>query len=201
MRDVADETYFGTDWPDADASAKAPPPTAQKYDAGKPRYDLFPWADVAVADDAPSVAVALASLQIWWTGKPFRFTLSVPRQAVPGIVAVLSFGASKYRPRGWEDGIEYSRVFAAACRHAYADAAGELLDAETGLPHASHFWCNVVFLATFAQRGSYGEFDDRPAPSPRTVEMLDRMRAFVAQTTGQSAVSAAGLADDGRKSN
>lgn len=37
--------------------------------------------------------------------------------AVGGTVDVLAFGADKYAPRNWKQGIMYSRVYSAALRH------------------------------------------------------------------------------------
>jgi hypothetical protein len=174
----------------------------QKKDAGKPRFDLLPWADVAVADHEHTVGDAFEALKVWWTGRPFALKFALPRRQVRGVSAVLAMGAAKYAPRGWEAGIQFSRIFAAAARHADAWASGEHLDPESGLPHESHFWCNVIFLVTFTGRGRT-DLDDRPEPSPKTVAGLDQMQALVAQLTGDTPVSGAGLSDpkNGKGSN
>jgi hypothetical protein len=169
----------------------------QKHDGGKPRHDLIPWAEISPTRDDYSVQQVVDALVLWWTGRPFDFGVSVPARQLPGVAAVLGFGAAKYAPRGWEKGIEYSRVFAAAMRHALAHQAGETLDAESGLPHEAHLWCNVVFLLAFTARGRT-DLDDRPAPAAASRDRLDRMQAFVAQVTGQSPVSGAGLVGGGR---
>lgn len=169
---------------------------AKKLDAGKARFDLLPWADFPVSTTTEfPVAEVFEALKIWWTGRPHKLVISVPRRQLPGIAAVLGFGAAKYADRGWEAGIPFSRIFAAAARHATADAAGELLDPESGLPHASHFWCNVVFLLAFTERGQSAELDDRPAASASTRVSLDRLNALVSQLEGHTGVSSAGLAD------
>lgn len=174
----------------------------QKKDAGKPRLDLIPWADITIVDGHGRAPGDLFDgLKAWWTGRPHPLALAIPRAQLPGIAAVLGFGAAKYRARGWEDGIAFSRIFAAAGRHAMAHDAGELLDPESGLPHVSHFWCNVLFLVVYTAR-SRGDLDDRPEASKSTLEAFDRMNALVAQMTGQTPVSGAGLSGtDGKGAN
>lgn len=162
-----------------------------RANAGKSRYDLFPWADVSVTDAEYSVREVFAALQIWLTGKPYHLELAFPRRQVPGVVDVLTFGARKYQPRGWEKGLSFVETFASAARHAEAYLAGAHIDPESGLAHESHFFCNVLFLAVFTARGRE-DLDDRPTATPSTTRALDRMQALVAQTTGQTAVSTAG---------
>ncbi len=163
----------------------------QKLDAGKPRLDLIPWADFAVVPTATPVEVAFAALKAWWTGKPHRLQMTIPERELVGVAAVLGFGAAKYEPRGWEKGIAFGRLFAAAGRHATALANGEYIDAESGLSHVSHFWCNVMFLVVLTARGR-DDLDDRPAGSPNVVAALDRMKAFVAQMDGNVPLDFAG---------
>lgn len=171
----------------------------QKKDAGKPRHDLIPWADISVTGDEGAQAYTpvqvMQALRLWWTARPHRLELSVPARQLPGVAAVLGFGAAKYAPRGWEQGIPFSRVFAAAARHAAAWAAGEHIDPESGLAHESHFWCNIVFLLAFTARQTPG-LDDRPAGTPASVQSMDRMHALYAQLTGQTPVAGSGLTGD-----
>ncbi len=157
-----------------------------KADSGKTRYELFPWADVVVrgGDYDPSVREVFAGLQTWFSAKPFKLQLPVPQPQVRGICEVLTFGAAKYAARGWESGLSFSRVFSAAARHAQAVLSGEQIDAESGLTHTSHFWCNVLFLLVFTARGRDADLDDRPAAHQQTRDRLDRMQALVAQLHG-----------------
>jgi len=169
----------------------------QKKDAGKPRWDLFPFADVSVTDQDYRVQDVFDSLKLWWTGRPYGLEVAIPARQLPYLVRVLSFGAAKYSPRGWEAGIPFSRVFAAAARHASAHLAGEYLDEETGLPHESHLWCNVLFLVVFSARGRE-DLDDRPEPSAETTKALDQMKALMAQLQGKFPVARGeGLGDGG----
>ena len=77
----------------------------------------------------------------------------------------LAFGAKKYAPRNWEQGIVYSRCFAAAMRHMWAWQGGEDFDPDPDAPHAaSHLdaaFINIGFLVTFNKRGR-ADLDDRP---------------------------------------
>ena len=175
--------------------------STQKKDAGKTRYDLVPWAEFTVTNDDYRVQDVYASLKLWWTGKPYPLQVGIPKRQLPYLARVLTFGAAKYAPRGWEAGIPFSRVFAAACRHAEAYLAGEYLDAETGLPHESHLWCNVLFLVVYTARGRAVDLDDRPTAAAASRDKLDEMVALVSQLTGASAVSKAGLASGGEGSN
>ena len=79
------------------------------------------------------------------------------------IADVLGFGARKYAERNWEQGIAYSRVFAALQRHLWQWWDGTRLDAESGLPHLAHAACCLMFLIAYTERPSkYDPFDDRP---------------------------------------
>jgi hypothetical protein len=74
---------------------------------------------------------------------------------------VLREGAAKYPDRNWEHGMKYSRVIAAAERHALAFIGGEVLDPETRLLHVSHFNCCTMFLLTYEARKMGEKWDDR----------------------------------------
>lgn len=71
----------------------------------------------------------------------------IPSEALEEIGKVLTFGAKKYSPGNWANGIEYRRLISACQRHVLAFNAGEDLDAESGLSHISHALCCLVFLA------------------------------------------------------
>ena len=83
--------------------------------------------------------------------------------AIEETARVLGFGANKYEPYNWAQGIKYSRVFAALLRHLWAFWRGERLDRETGLHHLGHAMCCLMFLLHYEMnRRKYLEFDDRP---------------------------------------
>jgi hypothetical protein len=84
-----------------------------------------------------------------------------PWDAFRAIVKVLRFGADKYAPRNWENGMAWSRPFAALQRHLTAWFEGERADPETGMSHLWHAGCCIVFLISFELR-SVGT-DDRPS--------------------------------------
>ncbi len=90
----------------------------------------------------------------------------VPVEALEEIVKVLTFGAGKYKPRNWEKGFDYGRVYAALERHMkeWWKNPGAL-DEDTKLSHLAHAGCCIFFLLTFEQRGMGKEFDDRPGAS------------------------------------
>lgn len=85
----------------------------------------------------------------------------LPFDAVAQVVAVLAFGAKKYRERGWEDGISHSRTYAATLRHLTAWWQGEDRDPETGLSHLAHATCETLFALAFVTRNR-ADLDDRP---------------------------------------
>lgn len=67
--------------------------------------------------------------------------------ALQAVAAVTTFGANKYAPRSWAtvpDARE--RYTDALFRHQLAQAAGEVTDSESGLPHASHIAWNALAL-------------------------------------------------------
>lgn len=84
----------------------------------------------------------------------------------PGAVAIgkaLTYGATKYGRYNYlsGDGLEYSRLAAAATRHLTAWLMGEGNDPESGLSHLAHAGASVLMLADLEARG-HG-VDDRCA--------------------------------------
>ena len=86
----------------------------------------------------------------------------LPSEALEDVVRVLEFGAKKYEPRGWERGMEWSRLFSAAMRHLWKWFRGEGVDPETGLSHLAHAACCVLFLLSYEKWGMV-RFDNRPS--------------------------------------
>lgn len=81
-------------------------------------------------------------------GKPLMGLLySDCNQALMSIVKVLTFGANKYEPRGW-DAVPNAeeRYTDALYRHLSAHHRGDIVDEESGLTHLSHAACNIIFL-------------------------------------------------------
>lgn len=95
-------------------------------------------------------------------GKPGFHLL--PDDALAEVQKVLDYGAIKYAPRNWEQGIAWTRVWNALIRHAWAWMRREPADPETGLSHMAHLACCALFLLAYEKRmiGS----DDRPEAPP-----------------------------------
>lgn len=69
----------------------------------------------------------------------------IPAIATEGLAAVLTYGAKKYKPNNWRS-VNPERYVAAFERHWQAYISGEMLDAESGLPHLAHCMTNLAFL-------------------------------------------------------
>jgi hypothetical protein len=84
----------------------------------------------------------------------------LPTDALECITEVLDFGAKKYAPRNWEQGMAWSRVYRACIGHLWKWWRGVPADAETGKSHLWHAGCCILFLIAYEKRkvGS----DDRP---------------------------------------
>ena len=95
-------------------------------------------------------------------GKP-RFDL-VDAAWHEEVARVLTFGAFKYEPHNWRKGIAYSRLIAATERHINAIKKGETHDLETGLLHAAHASCCLMFLSNFQlhEGNNQGLLNDLP---------------------------------------
>ena len=71
----------------------------------------------------------------------------LPPFALEETVKVLTFGAKKYDRENWRklDDL-HNRYFNAAQRHLWAIKRGETHDPETGMHHAAHAMCCLLFL-------------------------------------------------------
>lgn len=89
-----------------------------------------------------------------------RFDLIPPRPLMH-LAELYAMGARKYEEdRNWEKGLDYSRVFAAMMRHAWAFWNGEEIDPVDGQHHLdSVAWCA---FALREYRYTHPEKDDRP---------------------------------------
>jgi hypothetical protein len=83
--------------------------------------------------------------------------------ALEQIALVLEFGRRKYAAHNWRKGIGFTRLLAAAIRHAFALLRGEDLDPESGLPHAAHLGCCAMFLIWMMENRP--DLDDRWKPA------------------------------------
>ena len=109
------------------------------------------------------------------TGK-LRFDL-LPPGPLSLVAQVYTIGARKYDDRNWENGILYSRLFAALQRHAWAYWTGERTDPRDGQHHlASVCW---AALALMEYENTHPELDDRPyAKSPNGAGATAALKAL-----------------------
>ena len=84
----------------------------------------------------------------------------LPPEIDSAIARILTDGADKYGERNWEQGMAWSRPYAALRRHLIAWWSGEDADPESGHSHLWHVLTNAAFLVAYEQRG-IGR-DDRP---------------------------------------
>jgi hypothetical protein len=115
-------------------------------------YSSMPVAPVA--GDWSSTAAATAEANARGEGykadSEKRDWTILPWESLEDVVKVLEAGARKYARDNWQrvpDG--GPRYIRAAFRHLVARARGEVLDADTGLPHLACAGCCVLFAAWF----------------------------------------------------
>lgn len=108
-------------------------------------------------EDSPASELILSNGIKHDANKP-RFDL-IPPEALLQVAAVYSYGAAKYAPRNWENGMEWGRVYAATQRHLHAFWAGQDLDEESALPHLAHAVFGLLALMEYAE--THPEMDDR----------------------------------------
>lgn len=71
----------------------------------------------------------------------------LPIDALMWVSRVLVFGARKYKAHSWRTVPNArDRYMSALFRHWVAIQGGEILDAESGLPHAAHLACDALFF-------------------------------------------------------
>jgi len=87
------------------------------------------------------------------------YLLTMPN-AVQGVAKVFEYGADKYAPHNWKNGMPFTEVADSALRHLTAFLAGEDNDPEFGLPHTDHALWNLMALAEYHR--THSQFDNRP---------------------------------------
>lgn len=87
-----------------------------------------------------------------------RFDL-IPAGPLRNIARAFGYGSSKYSPRNWEKGYDWSLSYGAMQRHLWAFWSGEDIDQESGLPHLAHAAFHTLALMEFMS--VHREFDDR----------------------------------------
>jgi hypothetical protein len=83
----------------------------------------------------------------------------LPTKPLEEIAKVLDFGAKKYAPNKWREGMSWTRLIAATLRHLFAWSRGINKDTETGLSHLAHAGCCILFLLQYEVDHKAG--DDR----------------------------------------
>lgn len=68
-------------------------------------------------------------------------------KALEPMVIVLMFGANKYAPNNWKQGLKYTEICESLQRHLNAFIEGEDDDPESKLSHVGHILCNAMFLS------------------------------------------------------
>lgn len=84
----------------------------------------------------------------------------IPVGALEELAKLYGFGATKYAPRNWEKGYEFSLSYDALQRHANQWWGGENVDKETQLSHLASVAWHAFTLMTLLQ--THPEMDDRP---------------------------------------
>tara|TARA_B110000495_G_C23021751_1_gene606280 strand:+ start:231 stop:530 length:300 start_codon:yes stop_codon:yes gene_type:complete len=75
----------------------------------------------------------------------------IPPNALEDVAKVLTHGAQKYDRNNWQHLEDLdNRYFAAAQRHLWALRRGETSDPETGIHHAAHAICCMMFMVEFS---------------------------------------------------
>ncbi len=93
-------------------------------------------------------------------GKPM--VSLIPSAPLIEVAKVLTFGAGKYDPHNWRQGMNMSRLLDANFRHMLAFKEGEDLDPESGISHVAHAICGNLFLLEYQlHKSQYEKFDDR----------------------------------------
>jgi hypothetical protein len=105
----------------------------------------------------------------------------LPHDAVMRVARVLTWACTTRKPnpypeRNWELGMNWSRVFNSAIRHAFAMWLGQDLDPDSGLPHVDHFATNTMILCAYFARPHLKKFDDRPQLVPLAPAMADPLK-------------------------
>jgi hypothetical protein len=105
-------------------------------------------------------------------GKDSGFWL-IPRRPLIALAKVYAIGAAKYAPRGWEAGMEWSRVVDPLFRHLLKWMTGEKYDPVDGQHHlASVAWAALTLME---YETTHPELDDlaRDRIAPEVTQLPD----------------------------
>lgn len=88
----------------------------------------------------------------------------VPPEVIIELATVLKFGAEKYGENNWRRDIDkfpVSRHYDSLQRHLLAFISGEDNDQESGLPHISHAFAQLMILMMTMKESDLKATDDR----------------------------------------
>lgn len=114
----------------------------------RPSAKLF----TAAPEEFGKAAVEAAQGGVKYDQGKARWDL-LPMDAINDVARVLMYGATKYKDRNWEKGMDWGRLHGAALRHLAAWSQGTEADEETGLSHLAHAACCVLMLLAYEKRG------------------------------------------------
>jgi len=77
----------------------------------------------------------------------------VPVELIDACARALEYGADKYAPRNWENGLPTTQICSSLTRHVFAYMRGEDVDSDSGLSHVDLIVANAAFLAYHAAHG------------------------------------------------
>lgn len=157
--------------------------TGARFNDGKVPYELIAWQPMAFAlrpafGSQSDVRYALQQIGEFQAGASERCLHEALRHIAVAaglsdielyaeIARVLEYGKRKYSEWNWAKGMPWNSVIGCAARHLLGTPAQpgmwddpQGFDAESGLMHAGHVGCNIMFLLQFML--TYPEGDDRP---------------------------------------
>lgn len=101
--------------------------------------------DIAMAEKKAQMDKQAKALGLRYNDGKLPWHL-VDFQALEPMVRVLEYGASKYDPHNWKQGMPHAEIADCLLRHLFAWIHGEDNDQESGLSHLGHVLCNAMFL-------------------------------------------------------
>ena len=152
----ASDTQVG----DVHSTAKG---SGARFNAGKPAIELIPFHILALTTEQDTLKEAFYQLGNYqFSGNTVHLEALFADLAHhwEDCAAVFDYGKRKYAEWNWLKGMAWSIPLACCGRHLMHLRDGELLDAESGLPHWGHIMCNLVMLITYAE--VYPEGNDLP---------------------------------------
>lgn len=104
----------------------------------------------------------------------------VPVNGIIAAARAFTFGAKKYSPWNWANGMAWLRLYAAVLRHLFAWARGEEKDGDSGLHHLDHALASLLMLQSHVELGLGRDDRFRPAKS----EVAQHVEDMLAKSRG-----------------